>query len=59
VADLTLSRADVAMNATALVEWLMLLAAYRAVLVFEHLNRHCDTEGVALPANLRRSRPAK
>jgi len=33
------------MNATALVEWLMLLAAYRAVLVFEHLNRHCDTKG--------------
>jgi hypothetical protein len=58
-ADLTLSRAAVAMSAAGLVEWLTLLAADRAVVVFEHLNRHSDTERAAPPANHYRSRPAE
>jgi len=58
-ADLTLSRAAVAMSAAGLVEWLTLLAADRAVVVLEHLNRHSDAERAAPPANHYRSRPAE
>ena len=59
VADLTLSSAAVAMSAAGLVEWLTLLAADRAVVILEHLNRHSDAERAAPPANHYRSRPAE
>jgi len=49
----------VAMSAAGLVEWLTLLAADRAVVVLEHLNRHSDAERAAPPANHYRSRPAE
>jgi hypothetical protein len=42
LADLNLAIAPSAMGASGLVEWLALLAADRAVVVFERLNRHAE-----------------